>query len=332
MLRAAPAAPLPEADREKKMSTRLTTPDGSGISSFCFGAMQFGDGADRSASEAMYAACRKAGINFFDTANGYTNGLSETWLGEMVRHERDAIFVASKVAVAGGSGRENILRQFDESRQRLAMDCVDGLYLHRWDAATPLEETFETLAGLRNDGKIRFVGVSNFAAWQVMKSIAVAERFDLDISLLQPMYNLVKRQAEMELLPMAADQNIAVVPYSPLGGGLLTGKYRDGGTGRLKTDRNYILRYGEKWMHDVADALADLAAEMGVSPSTLAVAWVAGHPAVTAPIISARSLEQLEPSLAAIDFEMDESLRARLTALTPILEPATGRLEESSRA
>ncbi|SDI22637.1 aldo/keto reductase [Aliiruegeria lutimaris] len=313
------------------MAIELTTLDGTAISAFCFGAMQFGIGADRAASEEMYAACRGAGINFFDTAHGYSDGLSETWLGDMVRSERDAVFFASKVAVSGGSGRKNILAQFDESCRRHKLECVDGLYLHRWDAQTPLEETFETLAGLKEEGKVRYIGVSNFAAWQVMKSVAVAERFDLKISLLQPMYNLVKRQAEMELLPMAADQEIAVAPYSPLGGGLLTGKYRGGATGRLDTDPSYKIRYGEQWMRDVAVALTDLAEEMGQSPATLAVAWVASHPAVTAPIISARSLDQLKPSLAAVGFEMDAALRARMTALTPTLEPATGRLEEAAK-
>ncbi|RYH08669.1 aldo/keto reductase [Tropicimonas sp. IMCC6043] len=314
------------------MSNKLTTLDGTEISSYCFGAMQFGAGADRSASEEMYAACRDAGINFFDTAHGYTEGLSETWLGEMVRPEREAVFFATKVAVSGGSGRQNILTQFDESRSRHALDCVDGLYLHRWDPNTPLEETFETLAVLREDGKIRYVGVSNFAAWQVMKAVCVASRLGLEISLLQPMYNLVKRQAEVELFPMATDQGIAVAPYSPLGGGLLTGKYVEGSSGRLMTDQAYHRRYGETWMFDVAQALVGIGKEVGQSSATLAVAWVASNPAVTAPIISARSLEQLKPSLAAVGLTLDPTLRARITALSPTPGPATDRSEEVDAA
>ncbi|MEV8467255.1 aldo/keto reductase [Fluviibacterium sp. DFM31] len=310
------------------MSHDLKTLDGTPLSRFCFGAMQFGVGADRAASEAMYAACRNAGINFFDTAHVYTSGLSETWLGEMVRDERETVFVASKVASTGGSGRANILEQFDISRARHKLDCVDGLYLHRYDPDTPLEETFETLAGLRDAGKIRHVGVSNFAAWQTMKAVAVARQFDLKIALMQPMYNLVKRQVEVEILPMAADQGIAVVPYSPLGGGLLTGKYLDGASGRLKTDERYRVRYGDAWMQDAAAELKSLADELGLSPATLAVAWVASHPGVAAPIISARSVAQLRPSLDAMTFDMDADLRARITALTPTLEPATGRSEE----
>ncbi|MFD0981997.1 aldo/keto reductase [Tropicimonas aquimaris] len=292
--------------------------------------MQFGGGADRGASDAMYAACRSARINFFDTAHGYTNGLSETWLGELVRPERERVFFASKVAGDGNSSKQNILAQFEASQKRHRLDFVDGLYLHRWDPDTPLEETLETLATLRDAEKIRFVGVSNLAAWQVMKAVAVAERFDLKITMLQPMYNLVKRQAETELLPMARDQGIAVMPYSPLGGGLLTGKYRENGHGRLSTDKAYAARYAEKWMHDTAAALAELAGEVGQSPATLAVSWVAGHPGVTAPIISARSVEQLAPSLAAIGFELNETLWARMAELSRPPESSTGRSEEWS--
>ncbi len=311
------------------MTPILTSPDATPVSKFCFGAMQFGGTADRAASDALYAACRAAGLSFFDTAFGYTGGTSETWLGDLVRPEREAVFVATKCASRGGAGRRNILTQFDESRRRLGMDMVDALYLHRWDGETPLEETFETLAELRRAGKIRHVGVSNYAAWQVMKAVAVAARFDLRIDLVQPMYNLVKRQAEVEILPMAADQGIAVAPYSPLGGGLLTGKYVGGGTGRIHTDPSYAARYAPDWMHAAASGLADIATELDVSPATLAVAWVAHNPLVAAPIISARSVEQLAPSLAGMSFDMDAALYARISALSPAPPPATDRLEEA---
>ncbi|PRY21454.1 aryl-alcohol dehydrogenase-like predicted oxidoreductase [Aliiruegeria haliotis] len=306
----------------------LTTLDGTTLSRFCFGAMQFGGTADREASRAMYDACRAAGINFFDTANVYTDGLSETWLGEMVRQEREAVYVSSKVAARGGSGRQNILAQVEESRQRHGLETVDGLYLHRFDDATPLEETFETLAELVQAGQVRHVGVSNFAAWQVMKAQWTASRFGLEITLMQPMYNLVKRQVEVELLPCAQDLDIAVVPYSPLGGGLLTGKFARGGSGRIAENPMYAARYKSAWMHDVARELAGIGEEAGVSPATLAVAWVAANPAVAAPIISARSVEQLAPSLAAMDFALSPELRERITALSPTPAPATDRLEE----
>ncbi|MDB6176348.1 aldo/keto reductase [Paracoccus sp. Z330] len=307
----------------------LKTMRGTPISSLCFGAMQFGRGANHAAAAAMFQQCRSAGINVFDTAHGYNDGLSEEWLGSFVQAEREDLFFATKLAATGGSARANILAQFDISQRRHGLDCVDLLYLHRWDPDTPLSETFETLAGLQQDGKLRHVGVSNFAAWQVMKANHVAQSFGLRIDAIQPMYNLVKRQAEAEILPMALDQNIAVLPYSPLGGGLLTGKYRGGGTGRLSSDQVYAARYGADWMWDCASKLTDLAAELGHNAATLAVAWIARNPAIAAPIISARSPEQLAPSLAAMGLNLVDDVYAAVTALSKTPDPATDRSEET---
>lgn len=306
----------------------LKTISGEPVSRFSFGAMQFGGKADESESAAMYDACRQAGINFFDTAYGYTGGQSETILGSFIAPERDKVFLATKCA-ADGSSRENITAQFTESRSRLAQDWVDLLYLHRWDDQTPLEETFETLAELVESGSVRHIGVSNFSAWQTMKASRVASSLGIRISVLQPMYNLVKRQVEVEILPMAISEGFAVCSYSPLGGGLLTGKYGQSTEGRLVEDKMYNARYGPKWMHDAAVALSSVAGELGVSPATLAVAWAARHPGLHGPIISARSVEQLASSLAAIDFKMDEALYTKVSALSPTPAPATDRLEEA---
>ncbi|SLN45210.1 L-glyceraldehyde 3-phosphate reductase [Pseudoruegeria aquimaris] len=307
----------------------LTPPDGSALSPLCFGAMQFGSAADAKASEEMFEACRAKGVNFFDTAHGYTEGRSETLLGRFAAKERDRLLIASKIGYTGGCDRATLLAQFDVSRKRLGLDTVDLLYLHRFDAGTPLEETFEVMAGLQAEGRIRYIGVSNYAAWQVMKAQGIAARLGTRIDIIQPMYNLVKRQAEVELLPMCASESIACAPYSPLGGGLLTGKYASGGSGRLTVDERYSERYAPKWMHEAAAGLAALAAESGHSPITLAIAWCARHPGVTAPIISARSAEQLAPSLAAAEFHLDDALHAALSALTPAPPPATDRLEEA---
>ena len=203
------------------------------------------------------------------------------------------------------------------------------LYLHRFDDETPLEETFEALAILQKDNKIRYIGVSNFAAWQVMKAQAVAEKLGTRIDVIQPMYNLVKRQAEVEIMPMCIDQGIGIVPYSPLGGGLLTGKYARGETGRLTEDDRYAARYGQSWMHDAAIAFSALADTLNVAPSTLAVAWAAHHPSRPNPIVSARNLEQLIPSLVAMNYDIDSKLYAKIAALTPTPAPATDRLEEA---
>lgn len=309
--------------------TEIRSPNGTPLSSLCFGTMQFGGRADATESRAMFDACRDRGITFFDTANAYTDGASETLLGEFAAAERDGLILATKAAYKGGSGRRNILDSLETSRTRMKLDVIDILYLHRWDGDVPLEETFETLAGVIDAGQVRHIAVSNFAAWQVMKAQAVAATFGIRIDMIQPMYSLVKRQAEVEILPMAQDQDIAVAPYSPLGGGLLSGKYTDGGTGRLTEDDRYAARYAPAWMHAAAGDLVALAAEVGQHPATLAVAWAAAHPGVTAPIVSARTTAQLAPSLDALDLTLDADLMARLTALSPAPAPATDRLEEA---
>lgn len=278
----------------------------------------------------MYDDCRSAGINFFDTAYLYTDGASELLLGEFIASERERLIIATKAGYTGGSGRDNILSQFAKSQTRLGLDMIDILYLHRWDAQTDLEESFEALAELQQSGRIRYIGVSNFAAWQVMKAQAAAQRLGTKIDILQPMYSLVKRQAEVEIFPMALSEGLSIASYSPLGGGLLTGKYQSGSTGRLSSDQRYAARYGQVWMTDTAIALTDLASERNVHPASLAVAWAACHPAVTAPIISARNSEQLTPSLSASHMTLSDDDYARIASLSPRPAPATDRLEEAA--
>jgi 1-deoxyxylulose-5-phosphate synthase len=307
---------------------QLTSADGTPAGAYAFGAMQFGGKADAAQSRAMYDAARAAGISHFDTAWVYTDGASETLLGQMIRTERDSLLIATKYGALGGAGVANMRAQFDTSRQRLGLDMVDVFYLHGFDPDTDLRHTMEGFATLRQSGRIRYIGLSNFAAWQVMKAVAIAAEFDLTIDIIQPMYNLVKRQVEVEILPMSVDQGLAVAPYSPLGGGLLTGKYTTGVHGRLREDNRYAVRYRHGWMQDVAAALTDLAEQQGVDPATLAVAWVAAHPAGPVPILSARTADQLRPSLAAMTFDMPQALYARIAALSPTPPLATDRSEE----
>ena len=312
------------------MTQTLTSPNGTPISRFAFGTMQFGGTASERDSAEMFEACRAAGITHFDTAYLYTDGASETLLGTLAASQRDDLVIATKVGYKGGAGPENLQAQFDVSRKRLNMDHVDILYLHRFDAETPIEDTLETFAKLKTDGKISHVGLSNFAAWQVVKSAWAASKFDLTISVLQPMYSLVKRQAEVEILPMCADLGILAATYSPLGGGLLTGKYNaKGAKGRLATDERYAARYDVSWMHKTAIDLTEMAKSGGLHPATLAAAWVAKHSTAPSPILSARNLAQLGPSLAATNFEMDDALYADITALSQTPAPATDRLDEA---
>ena len=309
--------------------TDLFAVDGTAIGRFAFGTMQWGEGADPIESEKLYNMCRDAGNIHFDTAHLYTAGLAETLLGRFAAQNREELFVATKVAYTGGAGRDTILTQFDTSRQRLQMDMVDVLYLHRFDPETALDETIETFAMLREQGKIRYLGLSNFAAWQVMKAVVIAMQFDLGISILQPMYSLIKRQAEVEILPMCVSEGISVAGYSPLGSGLLSGKYKRGETGRLSQNERYAARYNDPQMYAAADALGALAEELNTHPATLAVAWASRHPATPIPIISARSTDQLMPSLNAMHYAMDDALYERLAALMPGPPPATDRLEET---
>ncbi len=278
----------------------------------------------------MLEDARARGIAHFDTAWVYTDGRAEEILGKLIAPVREEVFVATKVGYSGGAGRDNLVAQFEQSRQRLALDQVDLLYLHRFDPATDLRETIETFAQFQSAGQIRHIGLSNFAAWQVMKAQAIAAEFGTRIDAVQPMYNLVKRQAEVEILPMCADQDIAACTYSPLGGGLLTGKYAEGGTGRLTEDERYASRYGQKAMQDAAAGLAALARREGLHPATLAVAWVAAGPFGAQPILSARSRAQLAPSLAALDLTLAAgALRGDVESLMPAPAAATDRTEET---
>jgi aryl-alcohol dehydrogenase-like predicted oxidoreductase len=235
---------------------------------------------------------------------------------------------------ARGANRRHILRAVEASLERLGTDRLDILFMHRWDRVTPLEETLRALEKLVADGKVLYLGASNYAAWQIAKGLGISARngwprFDV----IQPMYSLVKRQSEVEIFPLALAENLGVITYSPVGGGLLSGRYgkeRRPDAGRLMTNQEYTRRYGEDWVFGVAEAFSSYANERGVHPVTLAVAWAAGHPAVTCPIIGARSLEQLRPSLDAASFTMSDGMHAEIAAMSNTPPPATDRLEEQS--
>jgi aryl-alcohol dehydrogenase-like predicted oxidoreductase len=307
----------------------LTSADGSPASQFCFGTMQFGGGSTEAESAACYNASREAGINFFDCAWAYAGGKSEKILGKLAANEREQLIITSKGGHGGGTGRANLQSQLDDSLRRLNMDYLDIYFLHRIDTETPLENVMETVAGFVDAGKAKKIGVSNYSAWQVMKAQCIAKSLGIRIDIVQPMYNLVKRQAEVEILPMCASEDIAVTPYSPLGGGLLTGKYDSTtASGRITQNEEYSARYSPEWMFQTARDLSKLAAEINVSPITLAVQWVKANANVTAPIISGRTPEQLAPSLAALDADLSDTLYNKITKLSPTPPPATDRLEE----
>lgn len=323
------------------MEYRFLGKTGIKVSKLCLGTMTFGGDADEKESEAMFNYCREQGINFFDTADVYTQGRSEEILGRLIKDCREEVIVATKVYFptsedvnARGSSRRHIFLSVEGSLRRLKTDFIDLLYLHRFDDFTALEETLRALDDLVRQGKVMYIGASNFAAWQVEKSLGLQGLHNwVSFVCLQPMYNLVKRQAEVEILPMAQAENLAVCPYSPLGGGLLTGKYTTSTKpqkGRLVENKMYRTRYGAKWMYEVAEKFVALAQELGHHPISLAIAWVASHPAVTAPIIGGRNLAQLRPSVEAAKIEINEELRQKISSLSPEPPPATDRNEERS--
>jgi len=306
----------------------LKTRSGVALDLAAYGTMQWGGTADIDAARAMFEDCVAAGITHFDTAHIYTDGRSEEMVGQIIG-DRDDIFIATKVNMRGPSTPENIASSVETSHKRLNRDVIDLLYMHRFDDTTPLEHTFEALANLQNSGRVRHIGVSNYAAWQVMKAQQVAATFGTRIDVIQPMMNLVKRQVEVEILPMTRDQNIQVCAYSPLGGGLLSGKYATASDGRLTTNAMYAARYRSGWMHEAALGLSAIAADLGVAAATLAVAWLRKHAPDVYPILSARSAVQLAPSLAGLQYAMDDATYAAITALSPAPPPATDRLEEA---
>lgn len=309
------------------------------VSELCLGTMTFGNESDERESAALFSRCRDAGINFFDCANVYSKGRAEEILGGLIQGSRDELIITSKVwgqmgddINAKGLSRRNIIASLEASLKRLRTSYVDIYFLHRFDENIPLEETLAALDDLVKTGKVRYIGASNFTAWQVAKGLGISALHDwAAFQCMQPMYNLVKRQAEVEILPLAQSEKVGVVCYNPLGGGLLTGKY---GT-RLAESENrlgrvdvYRRRYGDEWMLTAAQDYLQFCRENGYNPVSLAVAWAAAHPGITAPLIGARNVAQLEDSLGSTELDMSPELYAQLSALTPAPPPATDRTDD----
>ncbi|MEZ4340265.1 MAG: aldo/keto reductase [Sandaracinaceae bacterium] len=315
---------------------------GMRVSALGLGTMAFGGDADRATSAAIYAKARDAGVTFFDCADVYAKGESERILGKLIASHRDEVVISTKAFFPTGPGandrgasRYHLERAVEASLDRLGTDRVDVFYVHRFDDGTPLEDTLRGVERLVATGKVLYPAVSNFAAWQATKALGIQARHGwAPVTAIQPMYNLVKRTAEIELFPMARAEGLAVTPYSPLGGGLLSGRYgkaRRPEAGRIVDNPMYATRYGADWVYDVAERFTALAEERGVHPVTLAVAWVARHPAVTCPLVGGRSFEQLAPALEAARFDgMDDALYTEIAALSPAPPPATDRNEEGS--
>jgi aryl-alcohol dehydrogenase-like predicted oxidoreductase len=293
------------------------------VSEACLGTNAFGR-ADEAASHAMVAAALEAGINFIDTADVYGNGLSEEYLGSAIRGKRQQLVIATKVRSQMGDrpndeglSRKHLIDGLAASLKRLQTDYVDLYQMHWYDAATPLEETLRTLDDFITQGKVRYIGVSNYEAWRLMKALWVSDvnGYERFVSV-QPHYNLIIREPEAEVFPACLDQNLAVIPYSPTAGGFLTGKYQRGApapTGtRAARNAEYLKRFTEaSW--ETLRRLEAMAKAKGCGPHHLALAWVATHPAVTAPIVGCSNAAQLADNLKYLTVNLSTEERAQLT-------------------
>jgi aryl-alcohol dehydrogenase-like predicted oxidoreductase len=318
------------------MNYKLLGNTGVKVSQLCMGTMTFGKEADRSACSSIFRRCREAGINFFDCANNYAGGEAERILGELIHDCRNEVIITTKVfnrvgpdINAGGTSRRHIMASIEESLRRLKTEYVDFFFLHHFDPDPDMEDSLRAMDDLVRQGKVLYPAASNYAAWQIMKARAISKRDGWSpIRCIEPMYNLVKRQSEVEILPMAASEHLGVITYGPLAGGLLTGKYLAENTisaGRFKENEMYVKRYADASIHETVEKFVQFADRNGYSPTALAVAWVGHHPAVTAPIIGARNIGQLEESLKSLDVVMTDELYQQVSGLSIAPPSATNR-------
>jgi aryl-alcohol dehydrogenase-like predicted oxidoreductase len=302
------------------------------VSNLCLGAMTFGNsqwGCDEATARKLVDRFLDAGGNFIDTADVYSNGISEEITGRAVQGRRQQVVLATKVAGPMGAtpndlglSRKHILDAVDASLRRLGTDYIDLYQVHAYDPTTPLDETLRALDDCVRAGKVRYLGCSNYSAWQLMKATALARelgtaRYDC----LQPQYSLACRSIEREHLPLCREEGIGVIPWSPLAGGLLTGKVRRGeevpaGT-RASVDPNWERFRGERNLA-IAERVIELAGDLGCTPSQLALGWVASQSGITSPIFGARTLEQLEDNLGAADLRLDDAVGQKLDEVSAL--------------
>ena len=263
--------------------------------------------------------CIDAGVNLIDTADVYSDGLSEEILGKVLHGRRDRVLVATKVRMPMGEGpndaglsRHHLISGCEASLRRLGTDHIDLYQVHEWDGHTPLEETLAALDLLVRSGKVRYVGASNYASWQLMKALATSERLGLPRFVSQQIYySLQAREAEYELIPLAVDQGLGVLVWSPLAGGLLSGKYRRNveppAGSRQLTDWNEPPVYDRERLYDIVDVLVGIGEQRGVPAAQVALAYTLGKPAVTSLVIGARTEEQLASNLAVASLRLTDA-------------------------
>jgi|YNPNPStandDraft_1061719.scaffolds.fasta_scaffold14482_2 aryl-alcohol dehydrogenase-like predicted oxidoreductase len=301
------------------------------VSRICLGTMTFGREADEETSFRIMDRYLELGGNFLDTADAYSGGVTESLVGRWIekRGVRDQIILATKVYGTmgpgpndGGLSRYHIQHAVEASLKRLRTDVIDLYQIHRWDPETPIEETLEALNDVVRQGKVRYLGCSNLAAWHLAKYLHSAEKhlWSRFISL-QPIYNALNRSIELELLPLCAAEGLGVITYNPLAGGMLTGKYKRGepmpSGARLEAFGFYYERYYTEEALTIVEHFLQAAQERGVTPAQLALAWVLAEPRVTCPIVGARNLEQFNDTMGGLAIRLTPEERAKIPAVLP---------------
>lgn len=313
------------------MRYKLLGNSGLRVSELCLGTMTFGEdwgwGSDKEESRAVFRAFAEAGGNFLDTANLYTNGTSETLVGEFVKGDREKWVIATKYSLntrpgdvnACGNHRKNLFQAVEASLKRLGTDYIDLLWLHLWDSLTPIEEVMRAFDDLVRMGKVLYIGISDSPAWIVSQANTLATlRGWTPFIGLQIEYSLKERTPERELLPMAKALNIGVTAWSPLGGGVLTGKYNQPNPvdGRLSmTDQPFQIF--DRHLK-IAETVLEIAREIEKSPAQVALNWLRNRPNSVIPLIGARKLSQLQDNLACLDFNLTGEHRQRLDNISAI--------------
>lgn len=325
------------------MEYRFLGRSGLRVSTMTMGTMTFGgDGIFANVGSVQVdeareqiSMCIDAGVNFIDTADVYSSGMSEEIVGQALKGRRDDMLVTTKVRFAMGAGpndgglsRHHIVDACEKSLRRLDSDYIDLYQLHEWDGVTPLEETLEALEMLVKSGKVRYIGASNFSGWHLMKTLGVAEKLALPRLVSQQInYSLQAREAEYELIPISIDQGLGVLVWSPLAGGLLSGKYRRGQTppdgSRLLTDWNEPPVRDEQGLYDVIDVLVGVAERRSVAPAQVALAYTLSKPGITSLVIGARTTQQLQNNLSAADLKLEPDELAQLddASRPPLIYP-----------
>jgi aryl-alcohol dehydrogenase-like predicted oxidoreductase len=326
------------------MEYRRVGRSGLKVSEMCLGTMTFGHGTDEQDARRMVDLCLDAGVNFFDTANSYSNGQSEVLLGKALKGRHHDVVVATKFFNPMGPGpndsgmsRVYIMNAIEDSLRRLQMDYVDIYYIHHVDVQSPLDEMLRAVDDLVHQGKVRYIACSNYEAWRLCEALWISETNDLArFVCYQPLYNLVVRDIEQDLVPLCQLKGLGIVAWSPLGGGFLSGKYEPGQRLLRGTRSEEGWAYPDQYFAPNADEtlkiLLEVAEGLGRSPAQVALRWVLAQPAITSALVGARTIEQLQDNLQASTWRLGDEALKRLNEVSSLPDHYPKAMEKAMKA